>query len=103
MPVSKFPSIELEGELASITYVDGSAGLALITDEGPEILSTNLGGYGLVPAEGNVFIKDYSEHSGVTDSLVASGVVEVVRKVEFGRFGTSGYEVKVLAQAPALA
>ena len=91
-----FPGLALDGELLPIRYMDGTAGLQLMTDEGPEIISTNLGAYGLVPDEGNVFIKYYSEHAGVTASLVAAGAVEVVREVTFGNFGTRGFEVKVL-------
>lgn len=85
-------------------YMDGTAALSCSvwdTDYEEyvpgEVLSTNLGGYGLYPAEGNVFIKDYSEHKGLTDSLVEGGAVEVVRKVTFGPFNTNAYEVKVTA------
>ena len=84
----KFGSLSLEGELA--VYLDV---LALLTGAGRERLSIRLNDYGLIPAEGNFFIKDYSEHAGVTAQLVDAGAVEIVREVTFGPFNTRAYEV----------
>ena len=91
-----FRYIALEGELVTRTYGDGVTALILDTDQGPETLSTNLGAYGIYPATGNVIIKDYSEHDGVTASLVRAGAVRVVREITFGQFNTKAFEVEVL-------
>lgn len=80
------------------SYVDGTPALLIEdNDEGCpiiETLSVNLSGYGLHPAPGNVFIKDYSEHEGLTGNLVANGIVRVVREVPIGM--GSGYEVELI-------
>lgn len=89
--------------LANSTYGDGSP--ALVADfvydgEGErETLSTNLSYYGMTPEPGNVFIKDYSEHEGLTDALVKAGAVTMVRPITFGPFNSGGFEVKL---APSL-
>ena len=90
---------ELTGSLSTSTYADGSTALQLWTDEGPEVLSTNLTVYGMHPDQGNVFIKDYSEHEGVAQALVKLGLAEIVREVPIGGYGARGYEVKILAPA----
>jgi hypothetical protein len=78
--------------------------LTLIDPSEPaEILSTNFSGYGLIAQEDTVFIKDWSEHQGVTASLVEAGVVEIVRMVHVGPFRSRAYEVRVLGAAPAAA
>ena len=87
----KFGSITLDGELAVYR-----GGLALLTGMYVERLSIHLDAYGLIPAEGNFFIKDYSEHRGVTKQLVDAGAVEIVREVIFGPFNTRAFEVTPL-------
>lgn len=62
-----------------------------------EIITTNLTAYGLEPQEDTVFIKDWSEHDGLTASLVEAGVVEIVREVTVGAFNSRAYEVRVIA------
>lgn len=81
-------------------YVDGTLALAISEEYGPEVISTNLSGYGMKPAKNSVFIKDYSEHDGLTASLVAAGVVEPLREVAIG-YGR-GYEVQLNFDAEAL-
>lgn len=73
--------------------------LFLADDEGPaQVISINLDSYGLKPsAEDTVFIKDWSEMSGLTDSLVQAGVVEVLGEVHVGPFRSRAYEVRVVA------
>lgn len=61
-----------------------------------EIITTNLTAYGLEPQEDTVFIKDWSEHDGLTASLVEAGVVEIVREVRVGPFASRAYEVRVI-------
>lgn len=66
----------------------------------PEVISTNLGAYGLEAQVDTVFIKDWSEHAGLTTSLVASGVVEIVREVHVGPFASRAYETRVIGAEP---
>lgn len=70
--------------------------LTLETDEGPEPLSISLASYGLLPAEGCVFVKDWSEHAGLTESLEQQGLVEIVGRRVVERFSSTAYEVRVL-------
>lgn len=89
-------------DIDTVHYTDGQLGLqcALWDDEVghvPEVLSVNLSDYGLYADAGNVFIKDYSEHEGLTQSLVEANLVKVVRQVTFGPFNTTAYEVEVFA------
>lgn len=90
-----------EQHALTIVMPDGSA----------ERLSVNLGAYGLQASGDTVFIKDWSEHSGLTRSLVDLGVVEVVGACNVGQFNLRAYEVRPLSGgtrlmrllAPALA
>ena len=70
--------------------------LELWDDEGPSRLSIQLGAYGIHDREGHCWIKDWSEGEGVTDSLVANGLVEKVRTVTVGPFDSPAHEVKIL-------
>lgn len=67
--------------------------LLLITDEGIERLSISLEPYGISPAPGNVFIKDYSEHAGLAQRLVEAGLVTIVGCVTAGPNWSLFYEV----------
>lgn len=67
--------------------------LMLITDEGAERLSISLESYGISPAPGNVFIKDYSEHAGLAQRLVEAGLVTIVGCVTAGPNWSLFYEV----------
>ena len=69
--------------------------LMLVTDEGPEPFSVSLLDYGFIPLPGNVFIKDWSEHEGLTTRLEAAGLAKRVRKVVVGPFRSTAYEVEV--------
>ena len=90
-----FGSTELSGDLQ---YDAEQNVLALITPGEPaEILSINLGDHGLTPQADTVFVKDWSEHFGVTASLVASGAVEVVRGLRVGPFDSPAFEVRILS------
>lgn len=87
-------SFALTGAL--IWHVDQHA-LPLETDEGPERLSINLSAYDLHPMGLNhVYVKDWSEHSGLTDNLVAKGLVSIVRRVRVGQFSSLAYEVAIV-------
>ncbi|MFE0138485.1 hypothetical protein ACFWY6_44155, partial [Streptomyces sp. NPDC059037] len=70
--------------------------LELEDAEGPaEPISICLQGYGLAPEPGNVFIKDWSEHSGLTARLAQAGLVKPVRALTVGPFGSTAYAVQV--------
>lgn len=81
-------------DLFVATYHDGSTALAVSEEYGPEVVSVNLGDYGMSPGDNCVFVKNYSPHVGLADSLVEAGVAEIVRPVKFG-FGT-GFEIRLL-------
>jgi hypothetical protein len=60
-----------------------------------ERIDTDLFAHGVVSSEpGTVFIKDVTEHEGLTASLVEAGVVRIVREVSFGPFQSKAYEVR---------
>lgn len=88
----EFSAIALNG---SLHHDDERRTLTLMTDEGPERVSVNLEAYGLVPAPGRVFIKDWSEHSGLAESLQRAGLARLVRSVEVGPFASTAHEVEV--------
>lgn len=89
-----FSAVTVSGDVVylgtqdALMIVDKSTGL-------PEPLSVNLSAYGLVPRPGHVFIKDWSECSGLTASLADSGLVEIVDTHAVGPFDSTAYEVKV--------
>lgn len=75
--------------------------LALLTDEGAEIISTNLiDAYGIVPEPGNVIIKDWSEHSGLAPRLEAQGLATIVQRHAVypqgrGSYKLDAYEIRL--------
>jgi hypothetical protein len=90
-----FPGIKINGD---VLYLADKNALVIIDQEtgGPERLSVNLDAYGLTPRPGFVFIKDWSEGSGVTASLAGSGLVEIIDSHMVGPFSTTAYEVRVV-------
>ncbi|MFF4410144.1 hypothetical protein [Streptomyces sp. NPDC001404] len=87
-----FGGIELTGVLV---HDDENRVLELELDEGPEPISISLQGYGLMPEPGSVFIKDWSEHSGLTARLAQAGLVKPVHALTVGPFNSPVYEVQV--------
>lgn len=84
-------------DISTEQYVDGTMALLVPDGEGGfENISVNLGQYGLYPQPGCVFVKDYASDEGLVKSLVAAGVVEIVRPIKFG-FG-KGFEVRLLTE-----
>ena len=98
----EFSALTLSGDI--VYFADQNA-LALIDPETgfPERLSVNLVDYELTPPAGHVYIKDWSEHTGLTRSLESAGVVDVVRAVNVGPFRSRAYEVRVLRTEVAAA
>lgn len=84
--------IELTG---SLHHDDEHRSLVLWTDEGPEVISVNLAAYGVTSEPGNVFIKNWSEHAGLTERLCKAGLVSPVHSIAVGPFRSTAYEVRV--------
>ena len=87
--------IELEGDL----YYDAEQNaLCLVEPETgeDEILTVNMLGAGYVAFPGEVFVRDYSEHSGLPAALVAVGVCEEVEKISTGPFGAGVSRMRVI-------
>ncbi|MFB7918940.1 hypothetical protein [Streptomyces sp. NPDC056061] len=87
-----FGPIKLTG---SLLHDDAQRSLVLDTVEGVEPISVKLDAYSITPGPGNVFIKDWSEHSGLTARLTAAGLVKPVRTLVVGPFQSTAYEVQV--------
>ncbi|MEW1629629.1 hypothetical protein AB0387_19865 [Streptomyces sp. NPDC089173] len=88
-----FGGIELTGALV---HDDENRVLELEDAEGPaEPISISLQGYGLTPEPGNIFIKDWSEHSGLTARLAQAGLVTPGRALTVGPYSSAAYEVQV--------
>ncbi|WP_405824175.1 hypothetical protein OG705_29050 [Streptomyces sp. NBC_00838] len=88
-----FGCVELTG---SLVHDDEHRVLELENAEGPaESISISLRNYGLTPEPGNVFIKDWSEHSGLTARLAQAGLVKPVHTLTVGPYQSTAYEVQV--------
>lgn len=78
-------------------YANGYPALVLTDEYGSPLMtaSVNLVAYDEYPAEGHVFIKDWSENEGILHSLIEQGVISgPVRIVQAGF--THAHECKVL-------
>lgn len=85
-------------------YMDGSKAIEAQKGDDPSdtmTITTCLAGYGETPAEGNIFIKNYSENEGVLTDLVGAGVVETVREFKIPGAHAVFIEAKLLANLPA--
>lgn len=86
-----FGSAALTGTLQ---YDHVNADLALLTDEGTEQISTDLmHSHGIVSAPGNIIIKDWSEHSGLAQSLADTGLVTLIEEHTIRPHGAGGYSL----------
>lgn len=94
--------IDEDVAIRSAAYPNGSTALILedpVTGEQVAVATVALAA---LPAAGNVYIKDYSENSGMLAALQRAGIVgEVVDLVQSG-FVTV-HEVKLLVSVPELA
>jgi hypothetical protein len=89
------PYIKGEVVIRKSTYPNGSTALLLDSTNG-EPLAVATVALDVLPDDGNVFIKSWSENEGLLDSLQRAGVVgPVIRSVPTGF--VSAQEVKVLA------
>lgn len=66
-------------------YGDGSPALRLWCEDGPLATATVFLSHA-TPAEGCVWIKDYSENEGMLASLIEAGVIEATGRVERAGF-----------------
>ncbi|MFJ7280646.1 hypothetical protein [Kitasatospora sp. NPDC098663] len=88
-----FGCIELTGALV---HDNENRLLELENAEGPaEPISISLRAHGLIPEPGNVFIKDWSEHCGLTARLAQAGLVTPVQTLNVGPYLSTAYEVQV--------
>ena len=78
--------------LSRETYGDGSLALTL-NDKHDEPVATVSAWLPVPPAEGCVWVKNYSENAGVLEALLEAGLVDVT-----GRFQVSGFAVLHEAQ-----
>jgi|SRR5699024_604562 len=86
-------SVHLAGTVA---HDETNALLFFVTDEDTEVLSIDLDTYGLSTPQGHVWIKDWSEHAGVTSQLASLGVVEHKATAHVGPFESPAHMVKIL-------
>ncbi|MCD0172533.1 hypothetical protein [Micrococcus luteus] len=81
----------------TITYEARTQQLAIAYEDGEtEVLSIDLTLDGYVCSPGEAFIKDWSEHSGLTSALVDAGIVMRVETFVVGPFDSRAYRVLVL-------
>lgn len=60
-----------------------------------EVLSVNLVTYGLLPGPDEVFVKDWSEHAGLAQSLVDAGHAEFVDEHFVGPFKSRAVRLRI--------
>ena len=89
------PNVTLSGVLsynparASLIVADHETGEA-------EVLSVDLTVYGYVAAPGEVFVKGWSEHSGLATALEMAGVARIVETVIVGPFDSPAHRMQLL-------
>jgi len=87
--------VQLTGYLA---YDHHRSLLYLITEEGYEVLSVNLLAYGLPTPPGGVWIKDWSEHAGLTAQLISLQVATYDKTALVGPFESPAHLVHLNVQ-----
>jgi len=85
-------SVQLTGE---VVYDQDNTMLYLVTDEDSEVLNINLDQYNLPTPSGHIWIKDWSEHTGLTAQLVAHGIVTREGQTTVGPFESPAMLVKI--------
>lgn len=81
----------------TVTYEAHTQQLAITYEDGEtEVLSIDLTLAGYVTFPGEAFIKDWSEHAGLTSALVDAGIVTRVETLQIGPFDSRAYCVVVL-------
>lgn len=97
-----FGTTHLFGELHSITTDSRPAPYVYLQGEGShEPITTDLSGWGRTPSLPRAFfVKDYSEHAGLANSLAAGGHGIIVRSITFGPLSLKAHEVLLTAHMP---
>lgn len=67
-----------------------------------EVLTVNLLSSGYVADPGEVFVKDWSEHSGLAAALVAARVTKHVESLRVGPHGAIAYRLRIIDEANAV-
>lgn len=91
----RFGETELQG---SLHYDPAQHALEMLfPDSDSEMLTVDLLASGYVAYPGEVFVRDYSEHSGLPAALVAAGVCGELEKLSVGPFSSSVSRMRVIA------
>ncbi|WP_125098679.1 hypothetical protein [Leucobacter chromiireducens] len=89
-----FNEIDLTGELQ---HDPTQHALVIVFDDGDsEMLSIDLTISGYVAFPGEVFVRDYSEHSGLPTALVEASVCEVVEEIVLPPHGSRVQRMRVI-------
>lgn len=81
----------------TLHYDPLQADLYLVTEIGVEDLSIDLRAYALTPAAGCVFVKDWSEHTGLAHELETAGCGSITQRLTgIGPFNSTAFEMKVV-------
>lgn len=89
-----FNEIELTG---CIEHDPAQHALEMLFPDGDsEMLTVDLLASGYVAFPGEVFVRDYSEHSGLPGALIAAGVCELLEELSVGPFGSRVVRMRVL-------
>lgn len=107
MSKTTYPNVRLrQGDLdlsGTVTYDHRMQRLEITyVDDDTETLSVDLMAYGYLTWPGEAFVKDWSEHAGLTDALVSAGIVAPVEHFEVGPFRSRAYRVRVLEPVRAV-
>lgn len=91
-------SLDRAGE---IRYDSRQHALVLIdpTTAEEEVLTMNLLSSGYVAEPGEVFVKDWTEHSGLAAALVAARVATHVESLRVGPHGATAHRLQILEEA----
>lgn len=86
--------VELEGR---IEYDARQHALAIVDPVSgeEEVLTVDLLSAGYLAFPGEVFVKDWSEHTGLAFELAQHGIAEMVEAVGFGQFHQTAYRMRV--------
>lgn len=84
-----------------IRYHSRQHALVLIdpTTAEEEVLTMNLLSSGYVAEPGEVFVKDWSEHSGLAAALVAARVANHVESLRVGPHGATAHRLQIIGEA----
>ena len=67
-----------------------------------EVLTVNLLGSGYVAEPGELFVKDWSEHSGLAAALVAARVATHVESFQVRPHGATAHRLRIIDEADAV-